>query len=88
MENVRDRRRRNNKNEYRYEIRTSIAYIIPNVLKKVKQSRYRPGGAQRVPGKVSQISCQQHRMVVRLSAFHTGRIYPQEIHLVLISVRG
>ena len=55
----------------------------------IKQSCYRLGVAQRVSGTYgSQISWQQHRMVVRLSALRTGHLYPQEIHPVLISVRG
>jgi hypothetical protein len=39
-------------------------------------------------GSSSQITWQQHRIVVRLSALRTSRLYPQEMLLVLISVTG
>jgi hypothetical protein len=56
---------------------------------KVKQSRYRPGVAPEGPRKLrfpDFVTTAQD--VVRLSAVSTGRIYPQEILLVLISFRG
>ena len=57
-----------------------------NLLLKVKQSRYKPGGSQRVPG--SKGSRFHDNNTGRLSALRTGRFYPQEILPVLISVRG
>ena len=55
----------------------------------VKQSRFRPGQAQRVHRKLrfpDFVTTAQDGG--RLSALRTGRLYPQEILLVLISVRG
>jgi len=55
----------------------------------VKQSHYRPGQAQRVLRKLSFpdfVTTAQDGG--RLSALSTGRLCPQEIFLVLISVRG
>jgi hypothetical protein len=57
--------------------------------KKVKLSRYRPGQALGVPrGWAPEFLDNRHMKMVRLSAPRTGRLYPQEGFLLLISVRG
>jgi hypothetical protein len=53
---------------------------------KVKLSHYKPIGFQEV--EAPRFQDNQHMKVVRLSALGTGQLYPQEIFLVLISVRG
>jgi hypothetical protein len=49
----------------------------------VKQSLYRPGQALRVPG-----SWGSQMNLVRMSALRTGRLFSQDIYLVLISLIG
>ena len=64
-----------------------IVYI--HVKVKVKQSYYRPGQAQKVLRKLRYpdfVTTAQDGG--RLSALRTDHLYPQEILLVLISVRG
>jgi hypothetical protein len=56
---------------------------------KVKLFHYGPGQALRSRGlSLPEFLDSPHMKVVRLSALSTGRLYPQEISLVLISVRG
>jgi hypothetical protein len=74
---------------YLLHLTLSVNTLIYKHPYKVKQSRYRPGVAQRFPGSyVSQITSQRQRMVVRLSALNFGSLYPAEMFLVLIYVRG
>jgi len=51
---------------------------------KPKQSHYRPLQEVETP----RFQDNQHMKVVKLSALRTGRLYPRETFLLLISIRG
>ena len=55
----------------------------------VKESHYRPGQTLRfLEAEGPRFQNNRHMRAVRLSDLRTGRLYPQEIFLTLISVRG
>jgi len=59
-----------------------------NKVSKGKGSCNRPGVAQRVPGILSSQIFMTFGKMVRSSASRTGRLYPQEMFLVLLFTRG
>ena len=70
--------------------RNGLSTLNRGIRWTVKQSHYRPGQAQRVPGgRDSQISRQSaHECGKVVSPTHQPPSPPQEISLVIISVRG
>jgi hypothetical protein len=71
-----------------HTFRNSITQLI-NGDKRVKQSHYRPWQALRVQEfEAPRFQDNRQMKVARLSALSTGRLYPQEIFLVLICVEG
>jgi hypothetical protein len=68
----------NTRNEYK-------TFILENVVRN-KLSHYRPGQASRRL-RLPDFLDYRHLKMVRLSALRTGRLYHQDINLMLITVR-
>ena len=69
--------------------KSAVRFISNSKKLKVKQSRYRPGVAPEGSRKLSlSVFVTTAQDGGRLSALRTGRLYPQEILLVLISIGG
>jgi hypothetical protein len=71
--------------------RTEFEQVLPQALQFLFTStpHYRSGQTLSVPGGWGpRFQGNRHLKVVRLSALRTGRLYTQELFLILISVRG
>jgi len=84
-----------NQRPVRFKADRHLALSVPPAIRtgfysrKVKQSHYRPGQAQRVPGsKVPRFRDNGTRMLVGCQSHAPAAFTPQEILLVIISVRG
>ena len=74
---------------YRLQLAVFLLFFSSSLSGKVKQFHYSSVQTLRVPGvRAPRLKNSRHMKMVRLPALRNGRRYPQEIFVVLISVRG
>ena len=75
------------RSEFQKMVLPFIAILLTDInFYKRQQSHHRPWGFQEV--EAPRFQNNRRMKLVRLSALRTSRLYPQEIFLVLISIRG